>query len=65
MADGKAVLAYVVSDSVAYSWHRSMMGLVAFDSTNAGRLREGGGYLAIRGFDPDRPASLSKITETL
>lgn len=48
MAEGKAVLAYVVSDSVAYSWHRSMMGLVAFDSGNAGRLRDGGGFLAIK-----------------
>lgn len=45
---GKAVLAYVVSDSVAYSWHRSMMGLVAFDAGNAGRLRDGGGFLAIK-----------------
>jgi cephalosporin hydroxylase len=48
VADGKAVLAYVVSDSVAYSWHRSMMGLVAFDSGEAGRLRDGGGFLAIK-----------------
>lgn len=45
---GKAVLAYVVSDSVAYSWHRSMMGLVAYDSGNTGRLRDGGGFLAIK-----------------
>lgn len=45
---GKAVLAYVVSDSVAYSWHRSMMGLVAYDSGEAGRLRDGGGFLAIK-----------------
>ncbi len=48
MADGKAVLAYVVSDSVSYSWHRSMMGLVAYDSGEAGRLRDGGGFLAIK-----------------
>lgn len=48
MAEGKAVLAYVVSDSVAYSWHRSMMGLVAFDSGNGERLRDGGGFLAIK-----------------
>jgi len=48
VAEGKAVLAYVVSDSVAYSWHRSMMGLVAFDSAEAGRLRDGGGFLAIK-----------------
>lgn len=48
MADGKAVLAYVVSDSVAYSWHRSMMGLVAYDASGPARLRDGGGFLAIK-----------------
>jgi cephalosporin hydroxylase len=48
VADGKAVLAYVVSHNVAYSWHRSMMSLVAFDSAHAGRLKEPGGFLAIK-----------------
>lgn len=58
MGDGRAgasvpavdavVLAYVVSDQVAYSWHRSMMGLVAFDAGLHGRLQKPGGFLAIK-----------------
>jgi len=44
----KVVLAYVVSNDVAYSWHRSMMGLVAFDAGLHGRLQKPGGYLAIK-----------------
>lgn len=49
MADAdKVVLAYVVSSDVAYSWHRSMMGLVAYDASGPGRLRDGGGFLAIK-----------------
>jgi len=47
-ADAKVVLAYVVSNEVAYSWHRSMMALVGFDSAGAGRLKAPGGYLAIK-----------------
>lgn len=42
------VLAYVVSNEVAYSWHRSMMGLVAFDGGLHGRLQKPGGFLAIK-----------------
>jgi len=42
------VLAYVVSNDVAYSWHRSMMGLVAFDAELNGRFRKPGGFLAIK-----------------
>lgn len=48
MPDGKVVLAYVVGDEVSYSWHRSLMGLVGADSTSAQRLRDGGGFLAIK-----------------
>lgn len=58
MGDGRAeasvpavdavVLAYVVSNDVAYSWHRSMMGLVAYDAGHHGRLQKPGGYLAIK-----------------
>jgi cephalosporin hydroxylase len=44
----KVVLAYVVSNDVAYSWHRSMMGLVAYDGGQHGRLQKPGGYLAIK-----------------
>jgi len=45
----KAVLAYVVSNEVSYSWHRSMMGLVGFDAVREGRLKApGGGFLAIK-----------------
>lgn len=46
--DDKVVLAYVVSNEVAYSWHRSMMGLVAFDAGLHGRLQQPGGFLAIK-----------------
>lgn len=49
MAEGdKAVLAYVVSNEVAHSWHRSMLGLAFFDATAHGRLKEPGGFLAIK-----------------
>lgn len=44
----KVVLAYVVSNDVAYSWHRSMMGLVALDAGLDGRLQKPGGFLAIK-----------------
>jgi cephalosporin hydroxylase len=47
-ARDSVVLAYVVSNQVAYSWHRSMMGLVAFDAGLHGRLQKPGGYLAIK-----------------
>lgn len=47
-AGDKVVLAYVVSNDVAYSWHRSMMGLVAYDASQHGRLQKPGGYLAIK-----------------
>lgn len=47
-ASEKVVLAYVVSNDVSYSWHRSMMGLVAYDAAHHGRLQQPGGYLAIK-----------------
>jgi cephalosporin hydroxylase len=47
-ATDRVVLAYVVSDTVSYSWHRSLMGLVAFDSNLHGRLSAPGGFLAVK-----------------
>lgn len=46
--DEKVVLAYVVSNDVAYSWHRSLMGLANFDTNHHGRLKDAGGFLAIK-----------------
>lgn len=50
MADvsDKVVLAYVVGDEVAYSWHRSLMGMVQYDAGHHGRLQKPGGFLAIK-----------------
>jgi cephalosporin hydroxylase len=48
VADGKAVLAYVVSDSLSYSWHRSMWALRDYDDEHSQHLRKPGGYLAIK-----------------
>ncbi|HEX2550055.1 MAG TPA: hypothetical protein VHK64_00555, partial [Nocardioidaceae bacterium] len=47
-AGEKVVLAYVVSNDVSYSWHRSMMGLVSYDASLSGRLQKPGGCLAIK-----------------
>ena len=44
-----AVLAYVCGNEVAYSWHRSMIQLVAYDAGRHARMGDGrGGYLAMR-----------------
>jgi len=44
------VLAYVCSNEVAYSWHRSLVQMMAFDDNLHGRMKDanGGGFLAIR-----------------
>jgi hypothetical protein len=49
VAEGdKAVLAYVVSNEVAYSWHRSVLGLFAYDAKGPQRLQEPGGFLMMK-----------------
>jgi hypothetical protein len=44
---GAVTVAYVHSDEVAHSWHRSILDLVGYDASHDGRIMAGG-YLAIR-----------------
>ena len=40
--DQAVTIAYVVGDSVTYSWHRSLVELIAYDSANRHRVMRGG-----------------------